>query len=67
MAEHLHNKEYDLVSAVYHASQGAQSLQQYAADAENAGDDAAAKYFREAEENYNSLIDKGKALLKDRL
>lgn len=63
----LHDKDYDLVSVVYHASQGADTLERYATDAKSAGDDEAHAYFEEAQEAYAKIVDHGKRLLKQRL
>jgi hypothetical protein len=63
----IKDKTYDLVSVLYHASQGCQTCQQYAADAEEDNDEEAAQYFREAYDTYEDLIQRGKTLLKSRL
>lgn len=61
------DKDYDVISALYHSCQGLEVAQRYAQDAEAAGDTEAANYFREVERSYADLSTKGKTLLKDRL
>lgn len=63
----LKDKDYDLVSVLYHASQGAEICRQYAADAEQEGDSEAAQFFKEVQEQNSQLVQKGKNLLKGRL
>jgi hypothetical protein len=65
--EVLSNKDYDLISVVYHSSHGAAICGQYIADAEKEGDQEAAQLFRETREQYLKLAQKGKDLLKTRL
>lgn len=43
--ELLKDKDYDLISVVYHASQGAELCRRYAADADNEGDMEAVPIF----------------------
>jgi hypothetical protein len=66
-SEPLKDKDYDLVSVVYHASQGFETCGQYAADAKSDGDTAAVQFFQEARNKYAELASKGKDLLKQRL
>ncbi|XKH01565.1 hypothetical protein LG325_01970 [Marinobacter nauticus] len=61
------DENYDLISSVYHASQGLHHTKQYAKDAEKFNDSEAAAFFQEAESIYLELTDKAKALLKKRL
>lgn len=63
----LKDKDYDLISVVYHASQGAETCRQYASDAKKAGDQNASAYFEEVRGQYAQLVKKGKDLLKSRL
>jgi hypothetical protein len=65
--EPLKDKDYDLISVVYHASQGVDTCRQYFSDAERAADKAAAQFFQEAGKQYAQLAIKGKDLLKQRL
>ena len=63
----LKDKDYDLISVVYHAAQGAEICRQYASDAESEGDRDAAQYFQDVREQNIRLVDKGKDLLKARV
>lgn len=63
----LRDKDYDLISVVYHASQGLDTCRRYADDANAARDQEVAEYFKEVTSRYAELVDKGKHLLKDRL
>jgi hypothetical protein len=63
----LKDKDYDLISVVYHASQGCETARQYAADAKRENDKEAAAFFNEALEMNAQLVQKGKELLKQRL
>jgi hypothetical protein len=65
--ELLKDKDYDLISVLYHAAQGVDLCQCYVADADKAGDREAAQFFREVGEQNQKLIQRGKALLKERL
>lgn len=59
------DKHYDLISTLYHAAKGVESTKQYAKDAE--GDDDAVALFNEAMRSYQTLGDKARKLLKERL
>lgn len=63
----LQNKDYDLISVIYHASQGYDTCVKYAEDAKKGGDQDAAQYFQEVREQNQKLVEKGKQLLKKRL
>ena len=63
----LKNKDYDLISVIYHASQGSETARQYAADAERENDKEAVAFFNEALELNARLVQKGKELLKQHL
>ena len=63
----LKDKDYDLISVIYHASQGSETVRQYAADAEKENDKEAAGFFNKALELNEQLVQKGKELLKQRL
>ena len=63
----LKNNDYDLISVIYHASQGSETARQYAADAERENDKEAVAFFNEALELNARLVQKGKELLKQRL
>jgi hypothetical protein len=59
--------DYDLISVIYHASQGCETARQYAADAEKEKDKKAAGFFNKALELNEQLVQKGEELLKPRL
>jgi hypothetical protein len=63
----LKDKDYDLISVIYHASQGCETARQYAADAKKENDNEAAGFFNKALELNEQLVQKGKELLKQRL
>ena len=58
---------YDLVSVLYHALQGGETVGQYIGDAEQAGDEKLAEFFRQAQASYKELADKAKSQLKGKL
>jgi hypothetical protein len=63
----LQNKDYDLISVIYHASQGYETCEKYCQDAEQAGDKEAVQFFKEVQNQNEKLVSKGKELLKKRL
>lgn len=58
---------YDLISATYHALQGAETYQMYEKDAKEAGDNDAASFFHEAHQAQRQLADRAKSLLGQRM
>lgn len=60
----ISNAQYNLVSMVYHAGQGAETCRKYVADAQQAGDQDAAAFLEEARRHYEQLAQKGLQLLK---
>jgi hypothetical protein len=65
--EVLKNKDYDLISVLYHASQAAETCKQYEQDAQSEGDSETAQFFSQVREENNKLVKKGKELLQKRL
>lgn len=63
----LKNKDYDIISVIYNSSQAVETCTQYLRDAESEGDSEAKSFFDEVQQANNSLILKGKDLLKNRL
>src|SRR5215210_4906163 len=57
------DEHYDLVSVLYHALQGADTCNVYALDAEAAGDDRLATFFREASVMQTQLAERAKGML----
>ena len=61
------DEHYDIVSTLYHALQGAETCATYLQDAEQAGDQDLAEFFRGGQDLYRQLADRGKTLLWQRL
>ena len=57
------DEHYDLVSVLYHALQGADTCNVYALDAEAAGDERLATFFREASVMQTQLAERAKGML----
>jgi hypothetical protein len=57
------DEHYNLVSVLYHALQGAENCDRYAADAEVTGDERLAEFFREAQVMQAQLAERSKELL----
>ena len=67
MPEILKNKDYDLISVIYNASQAADTCTQYMKDAEKERDQEVKQFFNEVQEVNANLVQQGKSLLKNRL
>jgi hypothetical protein len=63
----MSDRNYDVISVMYHLLQGSDTLDQYRADAENSNDNELAEFFREVQENNKQLAEKAQSLLKHRL
>jgi hypothetical protein len=61
------DEHYNVISVLYHALQGADTCATYLQDAEQAGDQDLAQFFREVQGTYRQLADRGKTLLRQRL
>jgi hypothetical protein len=61
------DEHYDLVSVLYHALQGDDTLAQYIEDAEGAGDEDLADHFRDIREKYREIAQEAKDLLREKL
>jgi hypothetical protein len=57
------DEHYNLVSVLYHALQGAETIEAYVLDAEAAGDERLADFFREAQATHRQLAERAKGLL----
>lgn len=57
------NEEYNLVSVLYHALHGAETCQTYAQDAEAAGDDELASFFRNVQATHRQVAEQAKTRL----
>jgi hypothetical protein len=58
---------YNLISVIYHALQGAETYDQYAADAERAGDRELARFLRDVQAENRRRAERAKDLLYERL
>ncbi len=54
---------YNLISVLYHALHGSENAEIYALDAEAAGDERLAGFFREAQEAQRGLAERAKGML----
>ena len=63
MATGTRDEHYNLVSVLYHALHGADNCDQYALDAEAAGNERLAAFFREAQGGQMLLAERAKELL----
>ena len=57
------DEHYNLVSVLYHALHGAENSDRYAADAEAAGDERLAAFFRETQVMHTRVAERAKGLL----
>src|SRR3712207_5306434 len=56
------DEHYNLVSVLYHALHGAETCDRYASDAEIAGDERLAAFFREAQGRQTQLAELAKGM-----
>lgn len=61
------DEHYNLVSVLYHALEGGSLYDKYISDAEGAGDDDLAQYFRDVQEEERKRAERAKQLLGERL
>lgn len=61
------DKNFDLISVLYHALEGAWTHEQYAQDAEQNGDTELAQFFREIQQHHQQMAERAKGLLQQRL
>ena len=57
------DEQYNLISVLYHALHGAENCDRYAADAEVAGDERLAAFFRETQVMHTQMAERAKGLL----
>jgi hypothetical protein len=57
------NEEYNLVSVLYHALHGAETCEMYALDAERAGNDELASFFRNVQATHRQVAEQARAQL----
>jgi hypothetical protein len=63
----VRDENYALVSVLYHALQGAETIDQYIEDARSAEDDELVEFFEQTKETYVDHAAEAKALLAARL
>jgi rubrerythrin len=63
----MKDEHYDIVSALYHALQGADVASKYIDDAEKEGDKEVASFFHEVQDKNRELATKAKELLAKRV
>ncbi len=57
------DEHYNLISVLYHALHGAETIEAYILDAEAAGDERLASFFREAQAMHRQLAERAKGML----
>ena len=67
MANPVKDKNYNLISSIYHLAQVSENCKQYASDAQRDNDDEAAKLFEELQRFYSEYGEKAAKILKNRL
>ena len=63
----MKDEHYDLISVLYHALQGDETLSRYIEDADSSGDSDLAEHFREIQESYREIARQTKDLLRAKL
>jgi hypothetical protein len=67
MAQPVGDEQYALISVLYHALQGAETTAVYIRDAEKAQDGNLAAYFREVQQSYQKIAERGREILKQKI
>ena len=69
MTQHevMKDKDYNLVSTLYHSLQGAETTGIFIQDAQREGDDELTEYFRHAQSLFKQLAEDAKVLLSKRI
>ena len=62
----ISNQDYDIISVVYHAAQGAETLRKYMGDAQQGGggQQGASQLFQQALQQYEQIAQQGLQLLR---
>ena len=63
----MKDQHYDLISVLYHALQGDDTLARYIEDAEEAGDADLAEHYHDIQERYREIARQTKEVLKEKL
>ena len=61
------DETYGLVSVLFHALEGAHTIDTYVQDAQQAGDQELAQFFQQVQNGYRRSADGAKALLVNRI
>jgi hypothetical protein len=61
------DENYNLISVLYHALQGAETIMQYQQDAQKSGDEELVQFLEEARSGYAEFARQAKQLLMSRL
>ncbi|WP_339882996.1 hypothetical protein [Vreelandella maris] len=67
MSNPIKDKDFDMVSTLYHASQGANLCSQFSRDADSSSDQEAKAFFDRVARQYDDIAQEAKKLLKDKL
>ncbi|MFI2816282.1 hypothetical protein [Vreelandella piezotolerans] len=63
----VNDKNFDMVSTLYHASQGVQLSQQFSQDAKEKSDQETQAFFDRVTQHYEDIADEARKLLKQTL
>ena len=63
----MKDEHYDLISVLYHALQGEETVGRYIEDAEGSGDSDLAEHYRDVHERYHEIAQQTKELLREKL
>jgi rubrerythrin len=63
----MSNHQYDLVSVLYHALEGAQTYEVYVKDAQQAGDQELTQFFQQAQQQSLAMANQAQKLLSSRV
>jgi len=61
------DEQYNLISALYHLLKGASTSEQYIQDAQEAGDQELAQFFKDWQEEQRNFAERAKNLLNSRM
>lgn len=67
MSSPMKDKDFDMVSTLYHASKGMNLCSQYSRDAESNSDQEAKEFFDRVAGQYDEIAQGAKKLLRDKL
>ncbi len=67
LSTNVPDKDYNLISVLYHALKGADKCDVYIKDAEEDNDEELAEFFKETKEKHMELAGKAKKLIAGRI